>query len=160
MEIEYKPIGVVVRGLDEGVRGCSRYQVVSEIMVYSEYVEGLRGLDEYSHILVVYHLDRVDGYRLVTRPWNRMDMPLVGVFATRFPYRPNPIGVSTVELLDIDGSIIRVRGLDAWTGSPVLDIKPYDYLDIVRKPRIPSWSLKRWLEGGDRPDWLGPCEED
>jgi len=59
--------------------------------------------------------------------------PVVGIFATRFPSRPNPIGVAVVELISVEKSLIKVKGLDAWTGTPVLDIKPYDYFDIVKK---------------------------
>ncbi|MFZ8782963.1 MAG: TrmO family methyltransferase domain-containing protein [Desulfurococcaceae archaeon] len=92
----------------------------------------------------------------------RLHSPEVGVFATRSPNRPNPIGITVVELLFIEKPIIRVRGLDAWTGTPVLDIKPYDYYDVVKNPRVPWWFKERWSEWKQKwryeiiAPWLGP----
>jgi len=163
----FKPIGVVVEGLPRpGVspQPPTRFLVESTIRVYDEYVEGLEGLVEYSHIIVVYWMHEVKGYNLKARPWGDERAPIVGVFATRSPNRPNPIGITVVELLEVKPPYLRVRGLDAWPGSPVLDIKPYDYYDIVKNPKVPSWFKARWEEwrakkGYERvAPWLGPCE--
>jgi tRNA (Thr-GGU) A37 N-methylase len=69
-------------------------------------------------------------------------MPLVGIFATRTNHRPNPIGLTLVELLKMDGTVLTVRGLDAYNGTPVLDIKPYDQWDQNLDARVPQWRKK------------------
>ena len=90
--------------------------------------ESLMGLDAFSHIDVVYQFDRVDEADVVLtarRPRGREDWPLAGIFAQRGRVRPNRLGVTTCRLLGVDGLAVRVRGLDAIDGTPVLDIKPY-----------------------------------
>lgn len=90
--------------------------------------EVVAGLDEFSHVDVVFLFDRVeerDVHLGARRPRGRADWPEVGIFAQRAKARPNRIGVSTCTLLGVDGLILRVRGLDAIDGSPVLDIKPH-----------------------------------
>jgi len=143
MEAVFQPIGVVVKGLPkEAPRPRSKLEVESVIEVYEDYVPGLRGLEEYSHAIIVYQLNEVKGYKLSARPWGRSDMPEVGVFASRSPYRPNPIGLTVVEIMEVEPPRLVVRGLDAWEGTPVLDIKPYNYYDIVRCPRVPEWFVR------------------
>jgi len=162
----YKPIGTVVKGFprrdpDKSFK-TSRYLVISTIKIFDEYIDGLEGIDEYSHLIIIYHLHESSDVRLRGRPWGREEFPEVGVFATRFPWRPNPIGVSTVELVEVDKPFLRVRGLDAWDDTPILDIKPYTYYDVVRNPVIPWWARKRWEEWLERwrlrdvVPWLGP----
>ena len=79
---------------------------------------------------------------LKVHPRGREDMPFVGAFATRTPYRPNPIGLTIVELLKVEGNVLTVRGLDAIDGTPVLDIKPFDYWDVAEGVRVPEWWAK------------------
>ncbi len=106
----------------------------------------LDGLDEFSHIMVVFWMHLVPREnRPPTRihPRGRTDLPLVGLFATRAPHRPNPIGVSVVKLLRRHDNILTVAGLDAINGTPVLDIK--SYMTPVDKPediRMPDWVSK------------------
>ena len=76
------------------------------------------------------------------RPRGRRDMPLLGAFATRTPHRPNPIGLTLVELLELEGNVVTVRGLDAFDGTPILDIKPFDYWDVAEYARVPEWWMK------------------
>ena len=120
--------------------------VVSRIVLDSERIadDSLRGLEQFSHIDVVYVFHRVDQRLLVDgarRPRNNPDWPAVGVFAQRNKQRPNRIGVSTCELTAIDGTELAVRGLDAIDGTPVLDIKPYMTEFAPRSPvRQPRWS--------------------
>jgi len=161
----FKPIGIVVEGLerpsDRGV-GRSRFEAVSTIRVFDEFASGLDGLEDYSHIIVVYWMHEAGEVRLRVKPWGVEEYPEVGVFATRSPNRPNPIGITVVELLSIEKPIIKVRGLDAWTGTPVLDIKPYDYYDVVKNPRVPWWFKEKWSEWREKwkyeiiAPWLGP----
>jgi tRNA-Thr(GGU) m(6)t(6)A37 methyltransferase TsaA len=144
-EIVLKPIGIVRSEVKEHKRGGWQ-DVTSEIVIDEEWTEHLDGLDEFSHIMVIFWMHRVPREnRPPTRihPRGRDDLPLVGLFATRAPYRPNPIGVSVVKLLDRHDNILKVAGLDAIDGTPVLDIK--SYMTPVDKPediRMPDWVSK------------------
>ncbi len=160
----FRVIGWVERGLpkDPG-ETPSRYTYESIIRLMDDYSRGLEGLEEYSHAIIVYWLHEAREARVKTRPWGDEGLPEVGVFATRSPNRPNPIGVTVVEIVGVEPPRLRVRGLDAWTGTPVLDVKPYDYYDVVKRPRVPWWFEKRWSRSyaEKRYDllapWLGPC---
>jgi len=118
-------------------------KVVSEIHIDSEFKNGLNGIDSFSNIIVVFEMHKSSWNPendLVRRPQGREDMPLVGIFAQRAKHRPNPIGITSVQLLEVDGNILKVRGLDAIDETPVLDIKPYfPQFDRVASPRIPEW---------------------
>ncbi len=159
----FEPIGIVEKGLPRPPlkeERKSRYEIESTIRIFEKYKDGLVGLEEYSHIIVLYIMHRENRIKMLIRPWGRKDLPEVGIFATRFPPRPNHIALSVVELLKVEPPYIKVKGLDAWSGSPVIDIKPYDYYDIVKNPRIPKWLLARWNEKADTymevAPWLGP----
>ncbi|MDX6229452.1 MAG: tRNA (adenine37-N6)-methyltransferase [Frankiales bacterium] len=106
--------------------------------------EAVLGLETYSHLEVVYLFHRVDPGQPVTHarhPRGNPDWPLTGIFAQRGKDRPNRIGISTCELLAVDGTTLTVRGLDAIDGTPVLDIKPYMSEFAPRTPvRQPAWS--------------------
>ncbi|MET1160131.1 MAG: tRNA (N6-threonylcarbamoyladenosine(37)-N6)-methyltransferase TrmO [Thermoprotei archaeon] len=158
----FKPIGIVEKGIPRKCTGRSRYEIVSVIRIYDEYVEGLEGLEEFSHIIIIYYMHEAREYKLKGRPWGIEKYPLVGVFATRFAPRPNPIGITVVELVSINKPRLMVKGLDAWDNTPVLDIKPYTYEDIVKNPRVPWWFKEKWSEQYRRhrydiiAPWLGP----
>lgn len=142
-EIKLKPIGTVRSEIREPTRRPGK-DVVSEIVIDSRLTESLDNLDEFSHIIVLYwiHRSRHPAPRKV-RPRGNPELELMGVFATRSPDRPNPIGKSTVRLLERRGNVLRVRGLDAIDGTPVLDIKPYiPGYDSVDNARAPSWMVK------------------
>ncbi|MDM7275808.1 MAG: tRNA (N6-threonylcarbamoyladenosine(37)-N6)-methyltransferase TrmO [Thermoprotei archaeon] len=160
-----KPVGFVEEGiprLGEPYRPESRYEIISTIKILDEYVEALEGLQEYSHIIVIYWMHEEKRYKPKVKPWGIERYPEVGIFATRFPPRPNLIALTVAELIAVEGNKLKVRGLDAWTGSPVIDIKPYDYYDIVKNPRIPWWLEERWKELSEKKNyktiapWLGP----
>ena len=106
--------------------------------------EALLGLDAFSHVEVVYIFDRVDPGRVqrgARHPRGNTSWPKVGIFAQRAKGRPNRIGVSVCELLAVDGRVLRVRGLDAIDGTPVVDLKPYMTEFAPRGPvRQPDWS--------------------
>jgi tRNA-Thr(GGU) m(6)t(6)A37 methyltransferase TsaA len=123
----FEPIGVVRSPFKDpegtpinpqGGRG-----VAGTVEVLPEHADGLRDLDGFSHITLVYHLHLSRGHRLLVRPF--LDDVERGVFATRAPRRPNPIGVSTVRLVRVEGTTLHVEDLDIVDGTPVLDIKPY-----------------------------------
>lgn len=128
----------VTEGVDENWG-----DVVSRIKVSEELAPGFRGLEQFSHVLVVFFMHRSSfdaGTDLVRRPQGRADMPESGIFAQRAKHRPNPIGVTAVELLEVQGNVLTVRGLDAIDGTPVLDIKPYfPAYDCRGKALVPEW---------------------
>jgi tRNA-Thr(GGU) m(6)t(6)A37 methyltransferase TsaA len=137
-----KPIGYVESAVQRGEQAIWE-ELEARIVLDSQWQEGLQGLDEFSHIIVIFWLDRPDEAEvpLKVHPQAKEDLPLVGLFATRTPLRPNPIGLTTVELLSVDGTTLRVKGLDAFDGTPVLDIKPY----LVRGDQKPDALVPGWL---------------
>jgi tRNA-Thr(GGU) m(6)t(6)A37 methyltransferase TsaA len=95
----------------------------SRVIVAPEFVEGLTGLEAGQQVMIVFHFHLVQSYALLQHPRGDHSRPKRGVFALHTPYRPNPIGVTVVDLLAVEGNVLRVQGLDALNGSPVLDIK-------------------------------------
>jgi tRNA-Thr(GGU) m(6)t(6)A37 methyltransferase TsaA len=145
MEIKLTPIGFVKNALVETTRiDCG--EITSEIIIKEEFKEALGGIDEFSHIVVIYWLHKTpSSQRSVTKvhPKHNQNLPLIGVFATRSPVRPNPIGISTVKLLKYHANVLEVIGLDAVNGTPVLDIKPHiPGSDSPTEVRIPDWLSK------------------
>jgi tRNA-Thr(GGU) m(6)t(6)A37 methyltransferase TsaA len=98
-------------------------QIEGTVEVYPEYAVGLQDIEGFSHIILLYWFHKSEGYRLIVRPF--LDQQEHGLFAVRYPARPNPIGISVVELLERHGSSLQVRGLDVLDGTPLLDIKPF-----------------------------------
>jgi tRNA-Thr(GGU) m(6)t(6)A37 methyltransferase TsaA len=144
------PIGTVKCAVNEMSQG-NWATVDSEIHLDPEYAPGLQGLEGFSHVLVVFFLDRAQGFdlakQLLRRPRGMEDLQALGVFAQRTKFRPNPIGVTAVKLLHIEGNIVRVRGLDALDGTPVLDLKPYmPPFDRMEDVSMPPW-VGRFIEG-------------
>lgn len=124
--MELTPIGVIrspYKTMGEApFQGCESDQTCA-IEVFEEYAEGLRDIEGFSHLIVLYWFHKSEGYSLLVRtPW---DATPHGVFATRSPRRPNPLGLSVVGLMGREGNVLKVRGLDAIDGTPVLDMKPY-----------------------------------
>jgi tRNA-Thr(GGU) m(6)t(6)A37 methyltransferase TsaA len=118
--------------------------VLSELHFREELTEGLRGIDEFSHLLVVFWMHEASYLPerdLVRRPGGRGDMPRLGIFAQRASSRPNGLGVSVVRLLSHEKAVLSVQGLDALDGSPVLDVKPY----FAEFDRAEAASEPRWV---------------
>ncbi len=149
--VSIEPLGYVRSEFDEDKGDRNEGQAVLELN--PRYSEALDGIEEYSHIIVIFWMHKLD-IKLRTilkiRPRGREDAPLVGVLATRGKIRPNPIGLSVVELVERRGNLIKVKGLDAYDGSPILDIKPYDYYDVKEGVRVPEWWLKISRKGQSR----------
>jgi tRNA (adenine37-N6)-methyltransferase len=134
-----KPIGTVRNSVKEPTVG-GWAEVTSRLEIDKKYVDGLRGLEGYSHVTVVYWLSLVDSCTITHVPQGREDVPEVGIFACRCPTRPNPIGICTAELLGVSKNVLTVKGLDAIDGTPIVDIKPYTpQYDLRRKVRVPKW---------------------
>jgi tRNA (adenine37-N6)-methyltransferase len=98
-------------------------QETGRVEVLPEYAEGLQDLEAFSHVILIYALHRSEGYSLRVKPF--LDDVARGLFATRYPCRPNPIGLSTVRLLSRRDNVLEVEGIDVLDGTPLLDIKPY-----------------------------------
>jgi tRNA-Thr(GGU) m(6)t(6)A37 methyltransferase TsaA len=157
-EIQIKQVGIIrnrnkVTNWDEAWGNLSwkektdkmkqQHQDISELVIDTDLEGILDGIDEFSHILVLYwaHLGLMEK-RSMTRvhPMGRQDFPLTGIFATLSPVRPNPILVTVVKLVEHDGNILKVTGLDAMDGSPILDIKPYTGSLITTEAiKVPDW---------------------
>ena len=143
--IQYKPIGIIrspfkdTKGMPiqptgaKGIRG--------RVVIEPEYVDGLRDIEGFSHIILLYHFHLSKGFSLEVKPF--MDDKLHGVFTTRAPRRPNPIGLSVVRLVRRKGRTLHVEDVDIVDGTPLLDIKPYvPKFDVVKVQRI-GWLSKR-----------------
>ncbi len=116
--------------------------IVSEIVIDSSLTEALDGLEGFSHIIVLYWMHQAASGKLPLKvhPMDRTEVPRQGLFAVRTPNRPNRIGKATVRLLQRQGNILRIEGLDALDGSPVIDIKPYlPGYDSVADAKVPQW---------------------
>jgi tRNA-Thr(GGU) m(6)t(6)A37 methyltransferase TsaA len=122
----------------------------SVIRVDPRWEDGLAGIEEFSHLVVLFYLDRAERRRTAgepLRPEGREDVPEVGFFATRTPRRPNPIGSASPRLIRRDGRDLYVTGLDAWDGTPVLDIKGYYPRDEMRPDAaVPEWLTTLWQQ--------------
>ncbi|HIC95637.1 TPA: tRNA (N6-threonylcarbamoyladenosine(37)-N6)-methyltransferase TrmO [Candidatus Bipolaricaulota bacterium] len=144
VKVELKPIGIIHtphrRIEDVPVQPCmSKY--MGEIEVNQEYQEGLKDIEGFSHIIVLYLFHKSQGYSLLVKPF--LDDKPHGLFATRYPERPNPIGISTVKLLEREGGVLKVLGIDVLDGTPLIDIKPH-------VPEFDCWDEEAkigWLEG-------------
>lgn len=123
-EVCYRPIGYVENSFDELAAPADIRAVESRIVLKPGLVDGLQGLQAGQQLLVVFHFHRSEGYELQQHPRHDLERPRRGVFALRSPRRPNPIGVTVVELLAIEDNVLHVSGLDAINGTPLLDIKP------------------------------------
>ncbi|MBL7062499.1 MAG: tRNA (N6-threonylcarbamoyladenosine(37)-N6)-methyltransferase TrmO [Dehalococcoidia bacterium] len=145
MDMTLTPIGVVKNSIKD-LETEDWKKAVCEIIVNEDQKEALSLIEEFSHVIVLYWMHKVSpSQRLVMRvhPRGRQDLPLVGVLASRSPARPNPIGVSTVTLLERRDNVLKVMGLDAADGTPVLDIKPYiPGYDSPAKAETPDWVTK------------------
>jgi tRNA (adenine37-N6)-methyltransferase len=136
-----------IREYNQKVKEC-----VCELVISPQWVELLDGIEDFSHILVLYWPHLIDPERRKLQkvhPMGRKDLPLQGIFATCSPARPNPVLVSAVRLLQRDESTLKVKGLEAVDGSPIIDIKPYvkQYYG-ADNPTVPQWmeQLHRELE--------------
>jgi tRNA-Thr(GGU) m(6)t(6)A37 methyltransferase TsaA len=143
MEICYRAIGVIHSPFQDlremPIQPTGEASACGTAEVWPEFVPGLRDLEGFSHVILLYHLHQVRRADLTVTPF--LDSAPHGVFATRAPTRPNPIGLSIVRLLGVEGSILRLGNLDILDGTPLLDIKPY-----VAEFDRPRRSRAGWLE--------------
>lgn len=146
-DVVLRPIGVVRNRVKRPMTGGWE-DVTSRIVLRPELAEALLGLTDYSHVLVLFWPnqipDDVRGSKPRLHPMDDPANPLQGVLATRAQIRFNPVLVTAVPLLKVEGNVLHVRGLDAVDGSPVLDVKPYvPHFDSVPDARVPAWVSER-----------------
>jgi tRNA-Thr(GGU) m(6)t(6)A37 methyltransferase TsaA len=121
--VTFTPIGYVKNDFGAPATSETIAAAESRVVVAPEFVEGLMGLEAGQRVMVVFYFHLVQSYALLQHPRGDRSRPRRGVFALHTPYRPNPIGVTVVDLLSVEGNVLRVRGLDALNGTPILDIK-------------------------------------
>lgn len=148
MEIMYKAIGHIrseFGNKDQTPVQSAFSASEGTVELLPEYVPGLKDIEGFSHIILIYHFDRVEGYTLLQKPFIDGSRER-GIFAIRHCDRPNPIGLSIVELLGVKGNQLRIRGADVLDGTPLLDIKPFvrqfDDRDNVRSGWVDEQCLK------------------
>ncbi len=144
-EFEYKPIGVIHSPFKEPkgtpIQPSGAKGVEGKVEVFPQYAEGLKDLEGFSHIILVYHFHLSKKTSLIAKPY--VDTETHGVFATRSPSRPNPIGISVVRLVGVEGNMLHVRDIDAVDGTPLLDIKPYVPAFDAKKAEKIGWLDKK-----------------
>jgi tRNA-Thr(GGU) m(6)t(6)A37 methyltransferase TsaA len=154
--IGFIPIGIIRTIASEEEIKNSYEGVEGTIEIFEEFSSGLEGIEEFSHLIIIFWMDKVSEkdrktlkvkHRRLLRFGFKEDEigPEVGVFCTDSPHRPNPIGITIVELINREGRFLKVKGIDAFNGTPVIDIKPYTYDRIIENIRVPKW-FKEILE--------------
>jgi tRNA-Thr(GGU) m(6)t(6)A37 methyltransferase TsaA len=148
IKIDYKPIGIIYTPYknikDMPIQPSGASGVSGKLVLDPQYSTALQDLDGFSHIYLLYHFHKVADSQLIVTPF--LDSRPHGVFATRAPKRPNPIGLSVVKLMSIDNNILILENVDILDGTPVLDIKPY----------VPAFDKPGDVQVG----WLAGCSDD
>ena len=141
MQIVMEPIGYVKNEVKDR-KDVAWGDDASTIVLDEQYVSGIEGLEDFSHVIILYYLDKAKYDKekhLQRRPQNREDMPLVGIFSQRGKDRPNQIGMTSVQVVSVLNDKLIVKGLDAIDGTPVLDIKPYYPVYDRKDASVPEW---------------------
>jgi tRNA (adenine37-N6)-methyltransferase len=155
-DITLGPIGILrtpYRDVADNVpiQGRMAPDAQGRIELYPEYAQGCRDLDGFSHLILVYYFHASTEAKLIVKPY--MDTETRGVFATRFPHRPNHIGLTLVELVSFDGSTLIVHGVDMVDGTPLLDIKPFcPAFDSPGGAPVRTGWMEKYLNGERTPE--------
>jgi tRNA-Thr(GGU) m(6)t(6)A37 methyltransferase TsaA len=148
MEIKLKPIGIAhspfkkKEDIESKKYADSRGfdSVQGELEIFKEYEEGLKDTEGFSHLVIIFAFHKSEGYKLHTKPL--LEHTLRGIFSTRSPNRPNPLGMTVVNVIERKGNRLKVSGIDMMEGTPILDIKPYTSRD-QKSPIKLGWLKKR-----------------
>lgn len=145
-KIVYSPIGFVENEFKKSEDPKRIRNATSILAINEEFLAAIEGLERFRNLVVIYHMNEAPGYQEKVHPMGDASIPMRGVLATRSPCRPNPIGITVVEYLEMEKSRIKVTGLDALDGTPILDIKPYmEHFDSpqgLQRERDPSYRPK------------------
>lgn len=152
-DIVYHPIGIIhsehtdqentpIQGIFNPSEG--------EIELYPEYTDGLKDIEKFTHLIILYHFDRATGLKLIREPFLDGENPK-GIFAIRHFNRPNPIGFSIVNLLEVKGNRLKISAVDILDGTPLLDIKPYVYRFDHREEVKSGWVDEKHID--DIEEW-------
>ncbi|RUT77915.1 tRNA (N6-threonylcarbamoyladenosine(37)-N6)-methyltransferase TrmO [Ancylomarina longa] len=147
-KISFKPIGIIhtifqtIENMPIQPMGAKG--VKAKIVLQDEFASGLKDLEEFTHLILVYHFHEVKGYKLRVTPF--MDQEERGLFATRAPRRPNAIGISIVQLLEIKDNVLYIEDADMLDGTPLLDIKPFFAEFDNRENTSSGWLDRKWEE--------------
>jgi len=143
-EIRYKPIGIVHSPFKEPkgtpIQPAGAKEINGTVEIFLRYAEGLKDIEDFSHIILLYHFHLSRESALIAKPF--MDDETHGVFAMRGPSRPNPIGISVVRLVKIDRNVLYIKDVDIVDGTPILDIKPYISEFDIREVEKIGWLEK------------------
>ena len=143
-DIRYKPIGVIHSPFRQPkgtpIQPAGAQGIDGRVEVFPEYAQGLKDLEGFSHVILIYHFHLSKGVSLKVKPF--MDGEAHGVFAMRGPSRPNPIGISVVRLVKIEDNMLHIQDIDIVDGTPLLDIKPYVPKFDVREAEKIGWLEK------------------
>jgi len=143
-QITYKPIGIIHSPFltlnNIPIQNVGATEEIATIEIFPEFVDGLKDLEGFSHIILLYHLHLVQNSALIVKPF--MDTVPRGIFATRSPIRPNPIGFTIVKLVGINNNLLTIKHFDMLNNTPLLDMKPYiSTIDEIKD------SKSGWLTG-------------
>jgi len=140
MDYKMHPIGVIHSPFTEKSETPiqpSRSKAIGRVELYPQYADGLLDIEGFSHLILLYVFHRSSEYSLQVTPF--LDDHTRGLFATRYPCRPNPIGLSTVRLLSRDANVLVIEGVDVLDGTPLLDVKPYMPEFDIRQDVSAGW---------------------
>lgn len=144
-QLNYRPIGIIhspfKRREGTPIQPSGATGVKATVEIFPQYAQGLKDLEGFSHVILLYHFHLSKAYRLKVKPF--LDDTERGVFATRAPVRPNPIGISVVRLIRIEGATLYVQDIDMIDRTPLLDIKPYVPDFDTRKAEKIGWLAKK-----------------
>jgi tRNA-Thr(GGU) m(6)t(6)A37 methyltransferase TsaA len=141
MDIVYRSIGMIHTSLKEKeeapIQGVFAPENRGRVELFPEYAGGLKDIEGFSHLYLIYHFHRSEGYTLLKKPF--LDKVERGIFSIRHFDRPNPIGISVVKLLNVEGNTLDVCEIDILDGTPLLDIKPYMPKFDIREDAVDGW---------------------
>lgn len=141
LTVKYNPIGIIHSPLRSAsgapLQSVSAKRLKGTVEIFPRYVLGLKDIRGFSHLILIYHFHLARNASLIVRPY--LDKKEHGIFATRAPVRPNPIGISVVRLRKVRDGVIWVQDLDVVDGTPLLDIKPYVPQFDVRRVQRTGW---------------------
>jgi tRNA-Thr(GGU) m(6)t(6)A37 methyltransferase TsaA len=149
LDVPLRVIGYARTEVADADVARSRRHIESDVEILPRYAAALDGIEAYSQLIVLCWMHRAEpAGDLRSHPRGDPTLPLTGVLASRGRAHPNPIGLAVVDLVARRDNVLRVRRLDAYDGTPIIDLKPYDHYDVFPDPRVPAWFRARLARDG------------